>query len=49
MAGVSSHTPEQHHNLAAAIVAKEDEGAHQLIAAIKSFTNSFFGKQVFSF
>ena len=41
MAGVSLHTPEQHHNLSAAIVAREDKGVQQLIAAIKSFTNPF--------
>ena len=41
MAGVSLHTPEQHHNLSAAIVAREDKGVRQLIAAIKSFTNPF--------
>ena len=41
MAGVSLHTPEQHHNLCAAIVAREDKGVQQLIAAIKSFTNPF--------
>ena len=40
-AGVSLHTPEQHHNLSAAIVAREDKGVQQLIAAIKSFTNPF--------
>ena len=39
MAGVSLHTREQHHNLSAAIVAREDKGVQQLIAAIKSFTN----------
>ena len=41
MAGVSLHTPEQHHNLSAAIVAREDKGVQQLIAAIKSLTNPF--------
>ena len=41
MAGVSLHTPEQHHTLSAAIVAREDKGVQQLIAAIKSFTNPF--------
>ena len=41
MAGVSLHTPEQHHNLSAAIVAREDKGVQQLIAAIKSFINPF--------
>ena len=41
MAGVSLHTPEQHHNLSASIVAREDKGVQQLIAAIKSFTNPF--------
>ena len=41
MAGVSLHTPEQHHNLSAAIVAREDKGVQQLIAAIKSFANPF--------
>ena len=41
MAGVSLHTPEQHRNLSAAIVAREDKGVQQLIAAIKSFTNPF--------
>ena len=41
MAGVSLHTREQHRNLSAAIVAREDKGVQQLIAAIKSFTNPF--------
>ena len=41
MAGVSLHTPEQHHTLSAAIVAREDKGVQQLVAAIKSFTNPF--------
>ena len=41
MAGVSLHTPEQHHTLSAAIVAREDKGVQQLIAAIKSLTNPF--------
>ena len=49
MAGVYLHTPEQHHNLSASIVAREDKGVQQLTAAIKSFTNPFFGKQGFSF
>ena len=41
MAGVSLHTPEQHHNFSASIVAREDKGVQQLIAAIKSLTNPF--------
>ena len=41
MAGVYFHTPEQHRNLSAAIVAREDKGVQQVIAAIKSFTNPF--------
>ena len=41
MAGVYLHTPEQHRNLSAAIVAREDKGVQQVIAAIKSFTNPF--------
>ena len=40
MAGVSLHSQE-HHNLSASIVAREDKGVQQLIAAIKSFTNPF--------
>ena len=38
---MSLHTPEQHHNLSTAVVAREDKVVEQLIAAIKSFTNPF--------
>ncbi|KAK3746101.1 hypothetical protein QZH41_015518, partial [Actinostola sp. cb2023] len=41
MAGLSPETPEQHHNLSAAILAREEKGVHQLTTTIKSFTNPF--------
>ena len=36
MAGVSLHTQEQHHNVSASIVAREDKGVQQLMQQLKA-------------